>query len=90
MHLEREWRKLNQCLSLSPIIMQQSHGMYELDTSQAKGERAQESQIVKDNGHTAHGMLNLPLEENDKLEERGRVRETTKSTHGRGDTICSP
>ena len=46
--------------------------------------------MIKDNGHMAHGMLNLPLEKNDELGERGRVRESTKSTLGRGDTICSP
>ena len=27
MHMEREWRKLDQCLSLSLIIRRQNHGM---------------------------------------------------------------
>ena len=46
--------------------------------------------MLKDNGHMAHGTLNLPLEENDELEERRRVRESPISTLGRGDTIYSP
>ena len=46
--------------------------------------------MIKDIGHMAHGMLNLPLEENDELEERGTVRESTKLSLGRGDTICLP
>ena len=46
--------------------------------------------MIKDNGHMAHGMLKLPPEEYDVLGERERVRESTKSTLGRGHTICSP
>ena len=31
-----------------------------------KSERAQESQMIKDHGRIAHGLLHLPLEENDE------------------------
>ena len=37
MHLDREWQKLDQCLSLSQIIRRQSHGMSSMDNSQATG-----------------------------------------------------
>ena len=46
--------------------------------------------MIKDNGHIAHGLLNLPLEEKYEFGERGGVRESTPPTLGRGDTICSP
>ena len=64
--------KLDQCLSVSLIIDGKTTACLKWITPKPpaleKYERAQESQRIKDNGHMAHGMLNVPLEENHELE----------------------
>ena len=57
MHLEGEWQKLDQCLSLSLIINGKTKARLNLTTPKPraleKRERAQESQRIKDNGPMA-------------------------------------